>query len=207
MTATMKASKIVHRECFNFRLGYAALNARIKELEATGKYTKVTSRRPGYGPTFSILCYAEVVTEVQERGTCQVCGGQQAVKLPHLALHGYKRPRWGYLVGRCYGTDHAPAERSVVITEGIIDNLKHDELRIRAQMEAEGWTDTSGTQRPHYPPTPDAFYQWSEDERLAYTRATHALYHALRNAEDYRQHLSENVLPRFGLPLARVAKR
>jgi hypothetical protein len=65
-------------------------------------------------------------------GTCAVCfrniklvqRGEGAI----MALHGYNRPGHGFVVGRCWGGDHAPYELSCEATKLI---LKHVEEGVR----------------------------------------------------------------------------
>ena len=49
---------------------------------------------------------------VEPEGTCQICFRKQQTRKGGLVLHGYKRPGWGYTVGKCLGCDHAPFEVS-----------------------------------------------------------------------------------------------
>ena len=58
--------------------------------------------------------------KTQTRGTCQICARSVAVKTGNMkadgtpvyfaSLHGYNRPGWGSIVGRCWGAAHEPYE-------------------------------------------------------------------------------------------------
>jgi hypothetical protein len=58
-------------------------------------------------------------------GTCAVCF--RNIKLVQrgeeqlMALHGYNRPGYGYVVGRCWGGDHQPYELSCTATKRILE--------------------------------------------------------------------------------------
>ena len=50
-----------------------------------------------------------VSNEEAGRCECQVCEHfQKTNRRGHLVLHGYERPGYGWIVGKCYGTDAAP---------------------------------------------------------------------------------------------------
>lgn len=67
-------------------------------------------------------------------GTCQICGGDQAIVRNNIALHGYERPGHGYIKGRCFGADKLPFEVSCDALRAWIGMLRgyltrtHDEL-------------------------------------------------------------------------------
>src|SRR6185295_9967482 len=67
-------------------------------------------------------------------GTCQICGGSQAIVRSMIALHGYNRPGVGFIIGECYGAKHPPFEVSCDRLRSWIGRLDkmlteaHDEL-------------------------------------------------------------------------------
>jgi hypothetical protein len=58
-------------------------------------------------------------------GTCGHCWGNYKLEGGRFVLHGYKRPRWGYVVGKCRGVGYESLERS---PDGARDQL--DQLAI-----------------------------------------------------------------------------
>jgi hypothetical protein len=210
MSKTTKAQKIVAREYVSFTRGsYQVLAAKIAELEATGKYTKVTSRRPGYGSTFEILCYAEVETTIQERGTCQICGGAFAVsKDGTLANHGYKRPRWGYLVGRCDGRYELPAEKSIELTQDVLTQLAAsivdgDARMVKLLAEQEA---TPYAERRTYKIVEEQGRQKRVTDPACIDARVSDLANLLWHWKGHVKMLNEFVLPRFGMPLYEKAR-
>ena len=77
----------------------------------------------GSGSYQHLVVYDVITVEarLQRRGTCQYCGGQQAVVSWRIALHGYTRPGDGWVTGRCPGTGEEPAEVSVDKARRFID--------------------------------------------------------------------------------------
>ena len=72
-------------------------------------------------------------------GTCPVCFQnvkiQPGSQLPLIVLHGYKRPRYGYVVGKCEGTRFPPFELSVQGTESYLERgLKATERDFEAKL-------------------------------------------------------------------------
>ena len=63
-------------------------------------------------------------------GTCPACfanvklKNQSGKELPTIVLHGYKRPGWGSVQGRCFGVDYPPFELSPKGTEFVVGILK-----------------------------------------------------------------------------------
>ena len=53
-------------------------------------------------------------------GTCQACFRAQKTRDGLLVLHGYKRPGYGYIEGRCFGVGFAPFEVSCERTKQFI---------------------------------------------------------------------------------------
>ena len=64
-------------------------------------------------------------------GTCPCCFRNIKLKerpdRPEMVLHGYQRPGWGQVEGRCFGVGYPPFEIS---TEGTEHLVKHLEIRI-----------------------------------------------------------------------------
>jgi len=72
-------------------------------------------------------------------GTCSVCFQnvkiQPGSQLPLIVLHGYKRPRYGYVIGRCEGTRYPPFELSIQGTENYLEKgLKSTEKDFDAKL-------------------------------------------------------------------------
>lgn len=72
------------------------------------------------------------------RGTCQVCGSQQAVdnKTGMLAKHGYTVEH-GFFEGECPGSHNLPLEADRTMTDNIIGDLTRQAERIQKRI-AEG---------------------------------------------------------------------
>jgi hypothetical protein len=84
---------------------------------------------------------AERVAESRTRegtGTCPVCfrnikmKQKKGKRVPSMVLHGYKRPRWGHVVGNCPGTGWPPYELS---DEGTREYARDVKGRIAATKE------------------------------------------------------------------------
>jgi len=71
------------------------------------------------------------------RGTCQVCGAQQAVdnKTGMLAKHGYTVEH-GFFEGECPGSHNLPLEHDHTMTDNIIDDLTRQADRIENEIAA-----------------------------------------------------------------------
>lgn len=136
---------------------------------------------------------AEVAGRERLRGTCQVCGGQQVVTDGEgLALHGYQRPRWGYVVGRCGGTAHAPAELSVALTHETIETLERCLAEAR-QREAAMLSAHNGR---------DLYHLYAH-VRGAIGEAARELYQNIDGYEMHLKFLRDRVLPQHGQALTR----
>lgn len=81
-------------------------------------------------------------TVVRKLGTCGVC--LKAIKVPNnlLALHGYSRPGYGYIQGRCPGSGHLPWEVSPITGEiardyfqGLMNQLSKDIQKLTVAEE------------------------------------------------------------------------
>jgi hypothetical protein len=57
----------------------------------------------------------------ENTGTCAHCWGNYKLERGRLVLHGYKRPRYGFVVGQCRGVGFEPLEKS---PDGAEDALK-----------------------------------------------------------------------------------
>lgn len=72
---------------------------------------------------------------------CQVCGGFfSADKRGNLVHHGFKRPGWGYTVGRCRGAGRAPFPATDAVEEELAwvkDALVDAEERVAAFARGE----------------------------------------------------------------------
>jgi hypothetical protein len=194
------ADRITERHTFRFN-DWPAIRAKVAELKATGRFTKVTTRRAAnFGSTTDVLAYAPVEVEVQLRGFCQVCGGHFSVESGRVALHGYKRPRWGYIVGRCSGSGELPAEKDVTITKAVLASLAPQIdglIRELAQQGARFAANGTITELPKFG------YSHEESQKAT---AFYKSRHQLVGLQDYEKHLREIVLPRHGQPYLEVAK-
>lgn len=155
------------------------------------------------------------------RGTCQACGAAQAVdnKTQLVAKHGYKVAGFGFFNGTCAGSDHHPAEISIVLTHSIIEQLIT--WALNADRLAALWLDgtlmvhmhtvRSGKRSVH-----SGFEQYHSV--MMFGCADYTLAAVLRNtAEDEasqarqgRSHiesLRKHVLPRLGQPLYPVSHK
>ncbi len=73
--------------------------------------------------------------DAEPAGTCQICFREQQTRAGRLVLHGYKRPGWGYTVGKCWGCDYAPFQVSCERTKQFIGEvLKPTLARFEAQL-------------------------------------------------------------------------
>ena len=72
---------------------------------------------------------------------CQVCGGFfSADKRGNLVHHGFKRPGWGYTVGRCRGAGRAPFPATDAVEEElawVAEALVDAEERVAAFARGE----------------------------------------------------------------------
>lgn len=59
----------------------------------------------------------------ENTGTCAHCWGNYKLEGGRLVLHGYKRPRWGYVVGECRGVRREPLEKSVNGAKDCLESL------------------------------------------------------------------------------------
>lgn len=66
-------------------------------------------------------------------GTCSVCTSTQKLRNGLLVLHGYQRPGWGEIHGRCHGVDFPPYELSAEGTTSYNAAIKP--ALARAEME------------------------------------------------------------------------
>lgn len=62
-------------------------------------------------------------------GSCPCCFGNYKIRsksndLPEMVLHGFKRPGWGEIHGRCFGVSFPPFELSPKGTEHLIKHLQ-----------------------------------------------------------------------------------
>ncbi len=194
------ADRITERHTFRFN-DWPSIRAKVAELKASGRFTKVTTRRAAnYGSTTDVLAYAPVEVDVQLRGFCQLCGGHFSVEKGVVALHGYKRPRWGYLVGRCSGSGELPAEKSVDLTNEVLASLAPQIdglIRELAQQGAKFAANGTIAELPKFGYT-------TEDNKRA--QAFFQSRQQLVGLQDYERHLRTVVLPRFGQPYLEALK-
>ena len=85
-------------------------------------------------------------------GTCQACFRAQKTRDGLLVLHGYKRPGYGYIEGRCFGVGFAPFEVSCERTKQFIAGvlkpalvMAHETLAFyKGRPETLQYTTTTG---------------------------------------------------------------
>lgn len=101
----------------NTKARRAWLQAKVEELAALpGKSGKIVGQ--GSYQVVSEYTTVTVAGRLRHQGVCQFCGNQQVVKDGVLVLHGYQRPGWGSIFGRCPGAGHQPLQRERIRTEG-----------------------------------------------------------------------------------------
>lgn len=171
------------------------LAAEHDQLFMEGKIAKIV----GTGSYQHISIYKETDSpgRIQQRGTCQVCGGLHALNGMFIVLHGYERPGLGWLNGRCGGVDNSPAERDVTLTQRVILSTKAALKSFEEQI-------------------PEAFnleqkliHNWENTPKhRAEQKEAASLLFNLKNqafaAKQYIKHLEDNVLTQFGKPITEV---
>lgn len=153
----------------------------------TGSYQRV-----------SVWTLTEVAGRERTRGTCQICGGSQ-VHDGGLALHGYKRPRWGYIVGRCPGTAEAPAELDVTLTHAALASVERQIADATATLLAAGWRVSENYNGRWMEEGRETVY----DHHNPALKPNRDLSHRRTALIDYAAHLRADVLPRHGQALTR----
>lgn len=98
----------------NTKLRRAWCAEQVAANTSAGKSAKVIGK--GSYETVALYEHTEVEGRERFRGNCQVCGGAQVVDGGKLVLHGYNRPGYGYVVGRCPGTAEVPLQVSDALT-------------------------------------------------------------------------------------------
>jgi hypothetical protein len=183
------------------------VDAKIAEINTeAGRLAKSV----GTGSYQHVVIYKveELAAREQSRGTCQFCGGLQAIYSSRIVLHGYARPGDGYTVGRCAGVREKPAELSIdfaretiaAMRKQIVQHTAEIEQLVRDMVERQEW-------KPYgQPATSIAWRKPDRDltdaERRARTwRNLTELNQALGQQSD---HIERHVLPRFGQALAVV---
>jgi hypothetical protein len=72
-------------------------------------------------------------------GTCACCFGtfvlDRRFEPPKMVLHGYQRPGWGYILGRCPGIDYPPYELSDEGTRYMLGQIEPRYLQLKSQWE------------------------------------------------------------------------
>jgi hypothetical protein len=142
----------------------------------------------------------------QERGVCQVCGGSYAIEGETVALHGYKRPRWGFVVGRCRGSHERAANVDVTLTNAVIaaetKNANETEARLAAlpMLTSERYSVTRRLAKD----SKDRSY-WTSDFDEERSRR-YGMESAIRNSRSYVEFAKANILPALGTKYAVVLK-
>ena len=73
-------------------------------------------------------------SENEYLGTCGVCGNVQKLKGRNLVLHGYQRPGFGWINGKCFGVGYEPWELSSKAAEDYIKALASKEKTTRSLL-------------------------------------------------------------------------
>lgn len=83
------------------------LAAKVAELNATGKHV---AKIVGVGSYQHVSVWDLVTVEGRQRhrGVCQFCGHSQVITGASIVLHGYNRPGFGYIIGKCPEVGSAP---------------------------------------------------------------------------------------------------
>lgn len=142
----------------------------------------------------------------QTRGICQVCGGLYAIEDGTVSLHGYKRPRWGFVVGRCAGSRYAPANVDVTITKATIAAETEHANRLTAELAA-----LPALTNEQYSPTRRIAKDtkgrtfWTSDFDQEQGRR-YSVESAIRNARSYVTFATATILPALGTPFTIVLK-
>lgn len=78
-------------------------------------------------------------TDNPDVGTCACCFGtfvlDRRFEPPRMVLHGYERPGFGYILGRCSGIDFSPYELSAEGTKFMLSQIEPIYLRLKKQLE------------------------------------------------------------------------
>ncbi len=202
-------------------IGTRYSKAEAEALAADATNPKITSRRVHRYTTFYVTADVEVEARIQQRGTCQLCGGDWAIKGKSVSKHGYKRPRWGFLVGGCYGSFGTAAEVSTERTQAAIEDSNATIATtetLKAHLEADAKTEGRWTEDYGGMPWPDrgsshARQVWKNAKLKAARKGEHhnepmpplTTYEkwmeaktTIRNHSDYVKFLTENVLTKLG---------
>lgn len=135
----------------------------------------------------------EVAAKVQVRGTCQFCGGNQAVVNGFIADHGYERPGWGFNVGQCRGQRNKPAEHDVALAKGWLTMLR-DQVAGAEKRKAEMEKENPGLERNYYHLKDETCKTYRDLRSLIFHNKAHA------------DHIEGHVIPQFGKALKEVLK-
>lgn len=57
-------------------------------------------------------------------GTCQICEGEFITRDGKMVLHGYQRPGYGEVIGRCPGVNELAYELSCELVKSYLENTK-----------------------------------------------------------------------------------
>lgn len=153
------------------------------------------------------------------RGTCQACGGLQAVdnNTQHVAKHGYVVAGFGFFNGVCSGAGRLPAEKDTAHTHAIIASLivyaeraaayavaLTNRTEVLTTYEETHWDNTTRKNVTVTKPLADApAYIVNREYSYAISQSEGQARRALQHVEFLRA----NVLPRLGKPLAKVARK
>lgn len=95
-------------------------------------------------------------------GTCQCCLGEYKVtSAAVMTLHGYKRPGFGYTLGRCTGAGHDPFEYSCELTKKIILSMQDDADKMSKNLQSIDAGKIKKVPNPQFKPEGkrDRYYQ------------------------------------------------
>lgn len=153
------------------------------------------------------------------RGTCQVCGAQQAVNnvTGYIAKHGYTVKHYGFFNGTCTGSDKQPLEVSRYVTDNTIAWLR-ERVALAADMRAVDLA--SGAVEPRWTKMGERNPRTFERARIACDKSElttydqdsqlrSAIYAAQQEARHARAHardLTQLIADRHGKALTPVVR-
>lgn len=199
----------------------AFLEQVMTEKRAEGFECKIV----GTGSYQSVAVYRveQVEGRAQTRGVCQGCGGSVAVDTEtHTSLHGYQRPGFGNVVGRCYGAQRPAANFDLTLAKALIVDLRASAARLRASADARDATELAVAQQVKAQAYAAAYDGIGHNVRDEYRQSLRAAWLAAgkvvgemeassrtdrfqaRQAEDYAKHLKATALPALGTPLTEI---
>lgn len=158
----------------NTKLRRAWCAEQVAANTSAGKSAKVIGK--GSYETVALYEHTEVEGRERFRGTCQVCGGAQVIDGGVLVLHGYNRPGYGYVVGRCPGVNEVPLQTSDALTTAYKMQAQDDLVKANAALVAAKAVSEQ---------TSDALYPRHDGNMVNAERGAHAAHPRLVKANRY----------------------